>query len=178
MQSLSIWLVPDQNTLANLKPKVTQLAAEHHFADFSPHLTLVNHFTGDLESTIAAVTNVARNQPPLDLQASEISWSTTYWQCVFLRITPTVELLQLRQNLLQQVSIEEAHFYMPHISLVYGTMDLASRSSIASELQQEMQFPFAFSGAKIAIIKADTNPQNWEVLFEMELRTSQPPKMT
>lgn len=167
MKKYSIWINPQGSAQNELTQIIQTLAKEYHGPIFSPHLTLC----GGLESTDDEVEEKAfkavKNISPFSLEFGPVEFSTTYFQCVLIRIKTTAKLVNTHLALKKSFGIEEEHVFMPHISLLYSKMDMEKREQAAQSVQVKTK---SFTANEITITRADSpDPQTWKVVKTIPL---------
>ncbi|MDA1317460.1 MAG: 2'-5' RNA ligase family protein, partial [bacterium] len=118
----TLWLVPQEPVRTEYQTIIDEYCKKFSIHTFEPHITLTGGIESVDEQTIQSIQQVIENAHPIDVSISEVSISTTYFQCVFARVTPTPELLDLQINLRSACNIVAEDFFMPHLSLVYATI--------------------------------------------------------
>jgi len=100
---------------------------------------------------------------PINLTLGQVSFSTTYFQSVFVRVESTAELLDLNLDLKKEFEMEN-NVFMPHISLLYGVDDMRLREKIASDIKIAR---FSFRADRLIIVPVDGNPHGWKSGLEI-----------
>lgn len=168
--SYSLWLIPhEQNPKKYLFKVTSQLAKRHNGPVFEPHLTILGDVDLSLETLSDKINKVVQKTRVLILETSTVEYSSTYFQCVFVRVKPTPDLMQLYDNLKQNLGLTKSSVFMPHISLLYGDFPYQERHKIANSLRLETQ---VFSSESIVITPsgADVTPDKWDHLKEISFR--------
>lgn len=93
----------------------------------------------------------------LDLSTGVISYSTTYFQSIFVRLDSTAKLMQLNLDA-KEIFHRDNNVFMPHISLLYGNHDMATREKIASKIQLPKT---SFTANTFVITPSTVNPSDW-----------------
>lgn len=161
MNRLSFWLLPPKKIQAIYQPLTTPR--------FEPHITLTTAVVlkGENKSILQIIEAVVKNLRPIPVELTEVSVSTTYFQCVFARVKPTLELLQVHQLVRSALRHSDLSMYVPHMSLVYGNISLEQRFKIA----QEIKLPVTkFIADRISAINAGSlNPKTWKQIAAFKL---------
>lgn len=132
-KSFSIWLTFPQDIKQQLETVVRSLAEKHKSPIFEPHITLISQVTGTEEHVTNQVKVLAKNTKAFNLGLTDVDYSTTYYQSVFVRITTSLPLIKLRMQAQKIFDIDG--FYMPHTSLVYGNFPPKVREKIAKSIK-------------------------------------------
>ena len=95
---------------------------------------------GEERSILQVVGKIVKNIQPIPVELSEVNVSTTYFQCVFARVKPNLELLR---------ASGPQHVRSPH--------ELGLRQ-------------YSFKADRIGVIKAGSlNPKTWKRVAEFTL---------
>lgn len=149
---------PPEPIFSQLKNAVNELVRKYNGPVFEPHMTLLGNINNGLPEIEQKAKELAAHLDKLELSLGPVSFSTTYFQSVFIRVNSTAKLIQLNLDAKKIFSMENDVF-MPHISLLYGDHDMTIREEVASSLQ----FPaFSFVIKEFVITPAVTNPDQWE----------------
>lgn len=170
MQQYAIWIIPQEPVYSTLKQAIDQLAKEFSSPTFEPHMTLLVSTRKELSEIEQLVRELANQTEHFEVSLGSVSFSTTYFQSVFVRVNSTAKLMQLNldaKNLLQ----EENNVFMPHISLLYGEHDMATREKAADKIV----LPHSkFMVASFVITPATLNPKDWQHLVTIPLINEKP----
>jgi len=161
MNRFSFWLLPPK--------KIQDIYRKLTTPKFEPHITIAfaGLLKGEAKSILPVVGKAVKNIRPIPIELTEVSVSTTYFQCVFARIKPNLELLRAHQLINSALRHHDPSMYVPHLSLVYGNLDLAQRFAIAREIKLPVTRFFA---DRLCVINADSlNPKTWKQVAEFKL---------
>lgn len=161
----SIVIVPPEPVFSQLKVIIGKLAKEFNGPIFEPHITLAGNIEMNLPH-LEEKLNVLSRIDKLDLKLGEVSFSTTYFQNVFIRVNPTAQLLELNINAKKLFGIENTVF-MPHISLLYGNQDMKKREEAASKIKIA---PTSFTADSFIVIPATPDPSQWAHVLEVRFK--------
>lgn len=161
----AIWIIPPEPTYCYLQEKIEKLASEYGSPVFEPHLTLLSGINEDLQTVVEKVTTIANRQQPLPLSFGPVSFSTTYFQSVLVRVNSTAPLLQLHLDIVKTFNVDLGVF-MPHMSLVYGNFPMSLREQIAEKIEIN---PPAFVAKELVIMSAESDPNEWKKLATIQL---------
>jgi 2'-5' RNA ligase len=154
--SYSLWLVPEEDKVADFfTTLISRLAAEHEGPPFEPHCTLLGNVEFDLPALVDRLTPVTKQMMPLEIESGSVEYSTTYYQCVFVRITPNPHLMQLYDEAKLALELSEPSVFMPHISLYYGNLPYHKRQEIIDRISIPSTL---FTVAKLVITPGGEHP--------------------
>jgi len=169
MNRMSFWLLPPKLIQDQYQPIIDSWSRKLKTPRFEPHITLAfaGLLKGEAKSVLPIVEKVAKNLKPIPIDFSKVSVSTTYYQCVFAQVKPNHELLRAHQLINSALRYHDPSMFVPHMSLVYGNLDLAQRFTVAAGVKLPVT---EFLADRICVINADSlNPKTWQHLAEFEL---------
>lgn len=165
MKQHSVWLVPPEPVFGELSRVIKELAGRYDGPIFTPHLTLIGGGERDLSEFQKAAEASVRGLGEITLHSDSVSFSTTYFQSVFMRIRSTAPLLELHTRLHKNLGLPQPLF-MPHFSLLYGNYDMQTREKIAGEISMKS---FSCTVKELIIIPESDNPDDWKPLVTVPL---------
>lgn len=163
-----IWILPQGKTQETLKKVVKALAKKYHGPIFEPHLTLLYPIPEKKEIVIDKANKIAKTAHSFKLTTSTIDYGTTYFQCAFIRVKATKPLIEAAMLARKLFSINS--FFVPHISLFYGNLDVKKREKMAREIKLPN---LIFKADKLIVAPAGESvpdPKDWVHLAEIKLR--------
>lgn len=163
----SIWVIPPEPIYTRLKTIIIELAKTYNGPTFEPHLTLLGNINKELTEIESKVQGLAVNIDELEINLGPISFSTTYFQSVFVRVNSKAQLMKLNLDIKKALNIEN-NVFMPHISLIYGNHDMETREKIAAKIKP---MNFSFITNELFIIPTKPEPSDWEPLATIPFKT-------
>lgn len=162
-----VWIIPPQPVFDELNTIISDLSAEHKGPVFKSHMTLLGSTECELDDIRKAVEAIAKTTKKLKLSLGPVSFSTTYFQSVLVRVDTTAELMQLNLDLKKALGIEN-NVFMPHISLMYGDHDMKTREEIASKIKLQ-NTSFIADSIAIVPIAEKSEPKDWKPVATIPL---------
>ena len=154
----SIWIIPPQSVFNELSKVINDLSIEYKGPVFKPHMTVLGNIDRELGDIQKAVETVANDTERLSLSLGPVSFSTTYFQSVLVRVNSIAQLMQLNLDIKKLLDIEN-NVFMPHMSLMYGNHDMETREKIAAKIKLQST---SFVANEIVIIPEKSEPKEWE----------------
>lgn len=154
----SIWLQPPEPVFSELQKIIKDLARQYNAPVFEPHMTVLGGFEYDLEELVSKVKTVTSQIQDIELSLGPVSFSTTYYQSVFVRVNSSAVLMQLNLDVKKALGFEN-ELFMPHVSLLYGKHDMATREKIVYDLNIK-QTSFIVKNA--VIVPVTDNEKDWK----------------
>ena len=161
----SIWVIPPQPIFNEVSKVINDLSVEYKGPVFKPHMTVLGSIDRKLSDIRKAVETVANDTERLSLSLGPVSFSTTYFQSVLVRVNSTAQLTQLNLDIKKLLDIEN-NVFMPHISLMYGNHDMKTREKIAEKIKLRSS---SFVADKIVIVPEKSEPEEWEPIVTILL---------
>ena len=154
-----LWLVPAGEPQHALAAVISTLARELGAPVFEPHVTLLANL-GDAEHEhLRRAEELAGRLQPTRIVLSEPSYTDEFFQCLFMKVEPTPEVVRLRATA-AAVFGRDPQPYMPHLSLVYGSFAPSLKRAVIRRLPPEARTSFV--AETLHVIKADsTAPEDW-----------------
>ncbi|OGH16460.1 MAG: hypothetical protein A3C30_04695 [Candidatus Levybacteria bacterium RIFCSPHIGHO2_02_FULL_40_18] len=163
----SIWTIPPDPIYYQIKATIDQLSKRYQGPQFDPHMTLLGEIEADLSELEQKVKKLATGLSKLELSLGPVSFSTTYFQSVFVRINSTAKLMQLNIDAKKLFDMEN-NVFMPHMSLLYGDHDMLTRGKAASTL---MIPSTSFVIDKFLITQTTGAPSEWKYVATVPFGT-------
>lgn len=154
----SIWLLPSKNYHKLIYDKIKELSKVYDSEPFQPHCTLISPVY-DIELAKDIIHEIDIN--PFRVKPITLNQSSNIWKTVFIELEKNEILNQLYQLFQNKQPPNED--FVPHISLIYKTMEEKERMGIVDSLRIQ-QF-YKFSG--IAIIDTSKAVEHWKTVYEV-----------
>ncbi|MBI2334274.1 2'-5' RNA ligase family protein [Candidatus Daviesbacteria bacterium] len=168
----TLWIVPNPQIKSILEKIILDLSQEYGGPYFEPHMTLLGDIEVSEKEILEGTQKLASSIKPFALTLGEISFSTTFFQNVFVRVKSNAKLMDANLKA-KQVFKMDNNLFMPHISLLYGDHDMSTREKIASNI--ELSPDLSFRAEKISVVTSSSrNPRDWQhvVQFSFNARHS------
>lgn len=162
----TIWTAPSEPLYSQLQGIIDDLGAKYNAPHFPPHMTILGSVEAELEDVKHKVEKVAKKFVPFEVILGPVSFSTTFFQSVFVRVNSNASLLQLNLDLKQKLD-KENNVFMPHISLMYGDHDMETREKITHDLIVPQAH---FMIDELQIIPETTEPNTWKPAATIRLK--------
>lgn len=130
----TLWIEPPQNIAKILQDIVDKLGHEFNGPVFQPHMTLLGDIPGKEEEILEKAVLLAKELEPFEIELGEVSFSTTYYRNVFIRVKSSAKLMDANMKA-KEIYGYENDIFMPHMSLLYGNHDVETREKIANQVQ-------------------------------------------
>src|SRR3989338_2213040 len=164
MAKYTLWVVPTPQIKSILEKIILDLSEKYQGPKFEPHMTLLGDIETSEEEILKKTKELASIVKPFTCVLGEISFSTTYFQNVFVRVKSSANLMEANLAAKQIFNVGN-NLFMPHISLLYGEHDISTREKIASKIQ--LPSDMSFQAEKISVVTSfSKNPRDWQHVVE------------
>jgi len=131
-----LWLLPDAASNARFGRLIGDLSARVGAAPFEPHVTLLGSLWASPADTIEQARGLAERTAPFRIAVEHADHSDTYFRCVYFATALDAALIAARADAERTFGCEPASMpFFPHLSLVYGTFDPATRRQLVAAAQ-------------------------------------------
>ena len=162
----TIWIVPSPSLRKDLEKIISKLAKKYKAPIFEPHMTLLGDTEIDEKNMIEKAKILASRLKTFPIELGEISFSTTYFQSVFVRVDCTAKLMEANLKA-KEIYKRENYVFMPHMSLLYGDQEMTVREKIMTTIKLPKNTKFMVD--KIVVVPSTKDPKEWEHLAEIPL---------
>lgn len=131
----SLWLRPAQTQIDELTQIISRLAHDYETAPFPPHATLLSKTTAQLSTIKQACKKIANKTQGFDLPLQKIGYAETYYRNFFILAEPVQTLSEIYMHAKEALAYEVNENFIPHLSLLYGSLDLKTKRKLKQELE-------------------------------------------
>ncbi|KAJ3703986.1 hypothetical protein LUZ61_007691 [Rhynchospora tenuis] len=163
----SVWALPPESVRPRLKSLMSGLRAEYGGPEFEPHITVVGAIRLTPESALEMIRSATSGLRPYKAKVTSVSRGTFFYQCVYLLIEPTKEVVEASADCCVHFGYQSSTPYMPHLSLLYQDLTDEEKDEAvkkAEELDKEI-CGLEFEISEFALYKTDTEDKSlksWE----------------
>jgi hypothetical protein len=133
-RGLSLWLVPDGAVGARLGALIAGTAARLGTEPFAPHLTLLPGIDGPEDDVLETARRVASGLRPLRLSLRSVDGREEPFRCVIALAVADAPLRAAHAAAARAFGRLPDPAFLPHLSLVYGTLAPEVKRALATEL--------------------------------------------
>ncbi len=165
----SIWIVPKGEVGERLQKLITDLAERFDAPAFVPHMTLVaNIFAKDdeLDAVRHNIADFVKRIKPLKITLTSYGYKDEEFRCLYLLAegNGVVELYRTANEVFPQVARE--HFAaLPHISVLYGSHDEATKKEIIAE---NAITPLTFTLDSCDLYFTNNPVESWKLILSVK----------
>jgi 2'-5' RNA ligase len=163
-----LWLKPSGRAYDVLARTIRDLADELHLARFEPHVTLLAYLDGSEAEHRRRAEELAGRSAPFQCVLTKAAYLDEHFRCLFMLVDPTPDLMACHTRAAVAFN-KSPEAYMPHVSLVYGTLPESRKKEIIATLAPEVRASFVV--ARLILLKSESaEPKDWHEIAEYPFR--------
>ena len=165
----ALWIIPEGETYRELKRLIESLSRKYSTPPFEPHITVLGRVLGSDSELFSKSSQVGSLIRPFHVALKTVDYLDEYFRCLFIRAGKSREIIDLHTTAKRMFTIQDTKSYMPHVSLIYGSLPADVKKKIISDIGND--FPDAVEVRSIHLISAsvDTDPRDWYSVREFPL---------
>jgi 2'-5' RNA ligase len=175
----SLWLQPEGEQYEKLRNLIENISKSESSPAFEPHVTLLGELSGDLDDILEKTKKLATEHSPFKIKLTILDSMTPrealiftsdksrYFRCLFIRVERSEELVKINSDTAHAFGIEQRGPFVPHLSVMYGSLDQISKRRIISAVGSEYNIPLEIG--RITICKTQGKPEDWKIVEHMPL---------
>lgn len=163
----TLWLIPTEPSFGQYQNYIEELSKLYETHFFYPHITLLSGILADIDSIKKAISSIEVENNEIVLSTNGVGTLYQYFHRLYVLVSPTHMLLNLRQQLYNKLNMNERDEYMPHISLLYGNLSKHDTDVLVQKHQNEFDEPIVFDA--LWIVNTSGTPNEWVIVSEVKL---------
>ena len=133
VEAASLWLMPEGKTGERLGAWIDRLAERLRTERFAPHVTLLSGISGDEADLVEATRRAAAALAPVPVHLGTIEGRDEHFRCLFVRAVEPGALATAHEKAAAAFGRAPDPAFLPHLSLVYGTLPAERKRDLARE---------------------------------------------
>jgi 2'-5' RNA ligase len=163
-----LWLKPSDRAYDVLARTIRDLADELHLAGFEPHVTLLAYLDGTEAEHRRRAEELASRLSSFECVLTKAAYLDEHFRCLFMVVDPTPDIMICHTRAAEAFD-KSPEPYMPHVSLVYGTLPESQKKEIIARLAPEVRAPFVVE--RLILLKSESaEPKDWHEIAEYPFR--------
>lgn len=158
--SYHLWFKPAGAAYDILARTIRELSQELNGPVFEPHVSLIGNLDGTEQELAQWTKDLAQQLQQFKVVLTEPSYRDDHFQCLFMLVEQTPAMMNayaLAWNFFGQKPNQP---YVPHVSLVYGSLPDSRKRLILANLPPDVRT--SFDVTTLYLIRADTpDPKTW-----------------
>ncbi len=168
----SLWLVPPEPEREQLSVLIRELSTSFGTPVFEPHLTLLGGLEDSLDDLWSRAEQLALTLAPFQVHVEGVETGEDYFQSLFVRVKITSELRQAELRARQKFGSKRTAPFVPHVSLLYGTIAADAKARVRSEFASRL--PKRFSLDRLCLVSTEGPPEAWAQVGETRIVAPNP----
>jgi len=160
--------MPSEHLHNQLSSLIQQLSKPYGTPEFEPHVTLIGGLTGDLESIILKSAKLSSMIRFYALTLDKIDYRDEFYRCLYVQIKPTDEVIQANAQARNVFDNTTKEPYMPHLSLMYGSIDKRIKQRIIQTVGTSLHG--SFPAESIHLFSTTGSPFEWFRIAQFVLK--------
>ncbi len=159
----SLWLMPEGDIYPKGAKLIESIVKRYKTPFFEPHVTLLGEILGDEHEIIEKSEKLASEFKHLTITLESIDYQDYFFRALYVKAQKSDPLLQLHKDAKEIFKMNEVPEYMPHMSLLYGTLSSDEKKHILSSIK----IPFTeFTVKRIHLYRTTGEVSSWYKLYE------------
>jgi 2'-5' RNA ligase len=164
----SLWLMPSPTVRGGLAELIDALSRRLGTPRFEPHITLAAPNNATEVNAVTRTTGLAEELAPISIRFEGVGYTDAYFRCLFLRAEKSVELLAAHQFACERLGQPPEAEFMPHLSLVYGTLHQTMKEKLIVEI--DPWFPKTLLADRVCLCPIIGPPGAWKLVGPFPLK--------
>ena len=169
-ETYSVWLMPESDWAREFKRIVDDLADRFETPRFVPHLTLIGGQPFDRVDLGRRVKSLVAGSRSIWRPIVDVTLGDAYFRSFYALFGAEGALLSLKQRTDRAVlGVEQAGF-IPHVSLLYGTVEAGRKAAAGVEIRAKLTGQTVrFDRIEIVYSGDDVPVEHWETVEAFRL---------
>jgi 2'-5' RNA ligase len=142
-----------------LSSVIQQLSKPYNTPEFEPHVTLLGGITGDLETIILKSAKLSSMIRFYSITLEKLDHREEFYRCLFAHIRQTDAVMQANARARSVFEHAAPDHYVPHLSLMYGTIEVRIKRRIIQTIGEKLQGTFPVES--IHLYSTTGSPREW-----------------
>lgn len=169
-QGVSLWLAPDGPESQAIAALIGELAARFGTPTFPPHVTLLGGIQETPEAVLPRARDLARLLRDFSVRFNGLEHSAEYLRALVVRVVPDLPILDARRRAQMAFPGEPVGPFVPHLSLVYGSLPVETRRHLVGEVGPSA--PDSIVLRSLDVMSTEGTADEWRLLERLPLTTA------
>ena len=154
-----LWLKPKGEVRRRLAETILDLSGKYSTPAFELHVTLAGSIVGPAREVELKMKDLARRISPFTVRLTTVEGLEEYFRCLFIRVAQTRPIMSANEATREIFGLPMRPAFMPHLSLLYGSLPSKEKERIIASLGRRLEFQFKASSLHLYLIKRA--PEAW-----------------
>jgi 2'-5' RNA ligase len=165
--------MPEGESRLRLASLIGHLAARLGTEPFEPHVTLLPGLAQREDAVLHLASALASRLPPLRVRLRGVESRDEHYRCLFARAAADDPLVAAHAAAARAFGREPDPEFLPHLSLVYGTLTPETKGPLAVELGSTV--PGSFAATRLHVWRTEGPVGDWREVGRLPLAGEGPP---
>lgn len=162
----ALWVMPAEPMFSLLADRISSLSRQLSTPLFEPHVTLLAGITLPEEESVKRCSSLASGLKPFRIELGETGQTDEYFRCVFASVIPAEPIMYAHRMAGKTFAIRDDAPYTPHVSLLYGYLQIEERKEIATA--HRFLSGHAFEVLRLALYHVTGATSEWRRVKEFD----------
>jgi hypothetical protein len=158
-RGVSLWLMPEGDARDQLAGLIARLSERFSTPPFLPHVTLLPGIRGREDDLLAASAALAADLRPFPVRLRGVEGRDEPFRCLFVAAMSDEPLVAAHAAASRGFGREPDPAFLPHLSLVYGTLSPETKWPLAMELASAV--PRSIAAARLHVWRTAGPVGDW-----------------
>ena len=164
---VSLWLVPEGPEAQATTALIGELSARFGTPSFLPHVTLLGGLAVDAATAVERARALASTLRDFSVRFEGLEHSADYFRALIVRVAPDLPVLDARRRAQMAFPSEPVGPFVPHLSLLYGSLPVETRRHLAAEVRESA--PEAMVLSRLDVVATEGLTSEWRLLARLPL---------
>jgi 2'-5' RNA ligase len=122
-------------------------------------VTLAGGIVGPAREVESKIKDLAGRIPPFTVRLTTVAGLEEYFRCLFVRVAHTHSIMSANEAAREIFRLPQRPAFMPHLSLLYGSLPPKEKESVIASLGREFELEFKAATLHLYLIKRE--PEAW-----------------
>jgi 2'-5' RNA ligase len=165
----SVWIRPTGPALDEIQRVGRRLQDEVGGPGIWPHLSIIGGIEMTRLDAERRLKQLAASFLPFVVKLGQLDGYNDYYRALFAQVDATPELLAIHRRAKELFEQQSRDPYEPHVSLVYGDIDAATKKRLVTELGNVLDVSFQATSLHLVNAASGVPVEQWRSQMECEL---------
>jgi hypothetical protein len=166
-KGVSVWLTPEGPEAQAVGALVSELSCRFGTPVFSPHVTLMAGLALHPDAVVGRCRELARGLHSFSVRFLGVQRSADYFRALYVLASPDLPILDARQRTESLFAAHPRESFMPHLSLLYGTLPAETLRLLAEEVSSSS--PATLLLQTLEVVSTEGPVSAWRSLARLPL---------
>jgi len=165
----ALWLMPEGIVYARAYAIIKHLHKRFDSPKFEPHITLLSGIEMSEDNAIWHAEKLNDEINSIPIRLTKPAYGNDYYHCFFLNADLSQPLVSARQKALSLFETPDSTPFEPHMSLLYGDIDLPVKKSLVEEYGHLQRWEFIVD--HIDLVRTGDDIEEWDKVGSYSIKS-------